>query len=137
MSASAQIVEDGGYILTAARCNDGFPAHEARGRRPAVPHLEPESVRIEPLPTVYIREGRVAEEQLGPEASWSRVWKHGRRKGSGPGPRAATAKAAGQSERCTAGQIQAPASRVRSSRRRAAKARRVRWRRATGLSWRA
>jgi nickel-dependent lactate racemase len=27
MSAAAQIVSDGGYILTAARCNDGFPAH--------------------------------------------------------------------------------------------------------------
>jgi nickel-dependent lactate racemase len=27
MSAAAQIVRDGGYILTAARCNDGFPAH--------------------------------------------------------------------------------------------------------------
>ena len=27
MSAAAQIVADGGYILTAARCNDGFPAH--------------------------------------------------------------------------------------------------------------
>ena len=27
MSAAAQIVQDGGYILTAARCNDGFPAH--------------------------------------------------------------------------------------------------------------
>jgi nickel-dependent lactate racemase len=27
MSAGAQIVQDGGYILTAARCNDGFPAH--------------------------------------------------------------------------------------------------------------
>ena len=27
MSAGAQIVADGGYILTAARCNDGFPAH--------------------------------------------------------------------------------------------------------------
>ncbi len=27
MSAGAQIVSDGGYILTAARCNDGFPAH--------------------------------------------------------------------------------------------------------------
>lgn len=27
MSAAAQIVTDGGYILTAARCNDGFPAH--------------------------------------------------------------------------------------------------------------
>ena len=27
MSAAAQVVEDGGYILTAARCNDGFPAH--------------------------------------------------------------------------------------------------------------
>jgi nickel-dependent lactate racemase len=27
MSAAAQIVEDGGYIATAARCNDGFPEH--------------------------------------------------------------------------------------------------------------
>jgi nickel-dependent lactate racemase len=27
MSAAAQIVCDGGYILAAARCNDGFPAH--------------------------------------------------------------------------------------------------------------
>jgi nickel-dependent lactate racemase len=27
MSAAAQIVEDGGLIVTAARCNDGFPAH--------------------------------------------------------------------------------------------------------------
>jgi lactate racemase len=27
MSAAAQIVEPGGYILAAARCNDGFPAH--------------------------------------------------------------------------------------------------------------
>jgi len=27
MSAGAQIVSDGGYILTAARCNDGFPEH--------------------------------------------------------------------------------------------------------------
>jgi nickel-dependent lactate racemase len=27
MSAGAQIVTDGGFILTAARCNDGFPAH--------------------------------------------------------------------------------------------------------------
>ena len=27
MSAAAQIVADGGYVLTAARCNDGFPAH--------------------------------------------------------------------------------------------------------------
>jgi nickel-dependent lactate racemase len=27
MSAAAQIVADGGYILAAARCNDGFPAH--------------------------------------------------------------------------------------------------------------
>lgn len=27
MSAGAQIVADGGYILTAARCNDGFPSH--------------------------------------------------------------------------------------------------------------
>jgi nickel-dependent lactate racemase len=27
MSAAAQIVEEGGYIATAARCNDGFPEH--------------------------------------------------------------------------------------------------------------
>jgi len=27
MSAGAQIVSDGGFILTAARCNDGFPTH--------------------------------------------------------------------------------------------------------------
>jgi nickel-dependent lactate racemase len=27
MSAAAQIVADGGYILAAARCNDGFPQH--------------------------------------------------------------------------------------------------------------
>jgi len=27
MSAAAQIVEPGGFILTAARCNDGFPEH--------------------------------------------------------------------------------------------------------------
>ena len=26
MSAAAQVVADGGYIVTAARCNDGFPA---------------------------------------------------------------------------------------------------------------
>jgi len=27
MSAAAQIIAEGGYILTAARCNDGFPSH--------------------------------------------------------------------------------------------------------------
>jgi nickel-dependent lactate racemase len=27
MSAAAQVVDDGGYIAAAARCNDGFPAH--------------------------------------------------------------------------------------------------------------
>ena len=27
MSAAAQIVEPGGYIATASRCDDGFPAH--------------------------------------------------------------------------------------------------------------
>ncbi len=27
MSAAAQIVQDGGLIMTASRCNDGFPAH--------------------------------------------------------------------------------------------------------------
>src|SRR5207247_599248 len=27
MSAAAQIVDEGGFILAASRCNDGFPAH--------------------------------------------------------------------------------------------------------------
>jgi nickel-dependent lactate racemase len=27
MSAAAQVVAEGGYIATASRCNDGFPAH--------------------------------------------------------------------------------------------------------------
>ena len=27
MSAAAQIVEEGGYIVAASRCNDGFPEH--------------------------------------------------------------------------------------------------------------
>ena len=27
MSAAAQIIAENGYILTAARCNDGFPSH--------------------------------------------------------------------------------------------------------------
>jgi len=42
-----------------------------------------------------------------------------------------------QSERWTAGQIQAPANRVKSSRRRVASIWRVRWRRPAGFNWRA
>jgi nickel-dependent lactate racemase len=43
MSAAAQIVEDGGYILTAARCNDGFPAH-GNFRRLLVEHPTPQAL---------------------------------------------------------------------------------------------
>jgi lactate racemase len=43
MSAAAQIVEDGGYILTAARCNDGFPAH-GNFRRLLVEHPTPQAI---------------------------------------------------------------------------------------------
>jgi nickel-dependent lactate racemase len=43
MSAAAQIVQDGGYILTAARCNDGFPAH-GNFRRLLVEHATPQAI---------------------------------------------------------------------------------------------
>ena len=43
MSAGAQIVEAGGFILTAARCNDGFPAH-GNFRRLLVEHATPQAI---------------------------------------------------------------------------------------------
>jgi nickel-dependent lactate racemase len=43
MSAAAQIVQDGGYILTAARCNDGFPAH-GNFKRLLVEHETPQAI---------------------------------------------------------------------------------------------
>jgi nickel-dependent lactate racemase len=43
MSAAAQIVEDGGFILTAARCNDGFPAH-GNFRRLLFEHATPQAI---------------------------------------------------------------------------------------------
>jgi nickel-dependent lactate racemase len=43
MSAGAQVVEDGGYILTAARCNDGFPDH-GNFRRLLVEHATPQAI---------------------------------------------------------------------------------------------
>jgi len=43
MSAGAQIVRDGGYILTAARCNDGFPAH-GNFKKLLVEHRTPQSI---------------------------------------------------------------------------------------------
>ena len=43
MSAAAQIVRDGGYILTAARCNDGFPAH-GNFKRLLVEHRTPQAL---------------------------------------------------------------------------------------------
>jgi nickel-dependent lactate racemase len=43
MSAAAQIVQEGGYILTAARCNDGFPAH-GNFRRLLVEHRTPQAI---------------------------------------------------------------------------------------------
>jgi lactate racemase len=43
MSAGAQVVTDGGYILTAARCNDGFPAH-GNFRRLLVEHETPQAI---------------------------------------------------------------------------------------------
>jgi nickel-dependent lactate racemase len=43
MSAAAQIVQEGGYILTAARCNDGFPAH-GNFRRLLVEHGTPQAI---------------------------------------------------------------------------------------------
>lgn len=43
MSAGAQVVRDGGYILTAARCNDGFPAH-GNFRKLLVEHRSPQAI---------------------------------------------------------------------------------------------
>jgi nickel-dependent lactate racemase len=43
MSAAAQIVRDDGYILTAARCNDGFPAH-GNFKRLLVEHPTPQAI---------------------------------------------------------------------------------------------
>jgi nickel-dependent lactate racemase len=43
MSAAAQIVEQGGFILAAARCNDGFPAH-GNFRRLMVEHAGPQAI---------------------------------------------------------------------------------------------
>ena len=43
MSAAAQIVQDGGYILTAARCNDGFPSH-GNFKRLLVEHGTPQAI---------------------------------------------------------------------------------------------
>jgi nickel-dependent lactate racemase len=43
MSAGAQIVQDGGYILTAARCNDGFPAH-GNFKKLLVEHPTPQAI---------------------------------------------------------------------------------------------
>jgi nickel-dependent lactate racemase len=43
MSAGAQIVQDGGYVLTAARCNDGFPAH-GNFKRLLIEHETPQAI---------------------------------------------------------------------------------------------
>ncbi len=43
MSAAAQIVSDGGLILQAARCNDGFPAH-GNFRRLLFEHASPQAL---------------------------------------------------------------------------------------------
>jgi nickel-dependent lactate racemase len=43
MSAAAQIVDHGGYIVAAARCNDGFPAH-GNFRTLLMDHDSPESL---------------------------------------------------------------------------------------------
>ncbi len=43
MSAAAQIVADGGYILTAARCNDGFPSH-GNFRKLLFDHASPKAI---------------------------------------------------------------------------------------------
>jgi nickel-dependent lactate racemase len=43
MSAAAQIVQENGYILTAARCNDGFPAH-GNFKRLLVEHRTPQAI---------------------------------------------------------------------------------------------
>jgi nickel-dependent lactate racemase len=43
MSAAAQVVAPGGYIATAARCNDGFPAH-GNFRALLMDHATPEAL---------------------------------------------------------------------------------------------
>jgi nickel-dependent lactate racemase len=43
MSAAAQVVADGGYIVTAARCNDGFPQH-GNFRQLLFEHTSPQSL---------------------------------------------------------------------------------------------
>jgi nickel-dependent lactate racemase len=43
MSAAAQIVQDGGYVLTTARCNDGFPAH-GNFKKLLVEHPTPQAI---------------------------------------------------------------------------------------------
>jgi nickel-dependent lactate racemase len=43
MSAAAQIVEPGGYILTASRCHDGFPVH-GNFRDLMIRHASPQAV---------------------------------------------------------------------------------------------
>jgi nickel-dependent lactate racemase len=43
MSAGAQIVSDGGFVLTAARCNDGFPDH-GNFRKLLVEHENPQAI---------------------------------------------------------------------------------------------
>jgi nickel-dependent lactate racemase len=43
MSAAAQIVAENGYIMTAARCNDGFPEH-GNFKRLLFDHASPESL---------------------------------------------------------------------------------------------
>ena len=48
MSAAAQVVADGGYIVTAARCNDGFPEH-GNFRKMLHEHASPEEM----LETIY------------------------------------------------------------------------------------
>ena len=48
MSAAAQIVSDGGLIISVARCNDGFPAH-GNFRDMLLEHDSPEAM----LETIY------------------------------------------------------------------------------------
>jgi nickel-dependent lactate racemase len=43
MSAAAQIVSDGGFIVTAARCNDGFPEH-GNFKRLLFDHASPQAL---------------------------------------------------------------------------------------------
>ena len=43
MSAAAQVVAQGGYIATAARCNDGFPAH-GNFRKLLMDHASPQAL---------------------------------------------------------------------------------------------